>query len=83
MKRLLEQFEGKAKREYSAGRIAPDDDGDIAFGIAADPQHKRVIVRFGKPVEWIGFPPEQAIALAEMLIAKAREVSGKPITVKV
>jgi len=82
MKRLLEQFEGRAKREYSAGRANGEDDGDLAFGIASDPQKKLVIIRFGKPVEWIGLRAEDCVSLAEKLMEHARKIADKPLVMK-
>jgi len=35
-----------------------------------------VIIKFGKPVAWIGFPPEQAEALAASLLQKAQLARG-------
>lgn len=76
MKRFLAQVEGRAKRNYPEGRIAAEDDGELAFAIAADRERKLVILDFGKKVDWVGMPPEQAIQLAQLLINKAREVSS-------
>jgi hypothetical protein len=33
-----------------------------------------VIINFGKPVIWIGFPPWQAIEFAKVIIKHAEEV---------
>lgn len=79
MKRFIAQAEGKAKRAYSEGRINADDQGDLALAVAVDEQKKIVILSFGKPVEWIGFGPRDAVALAKMLIEKARAVSTEPL----
>jgi hypothetical protein len=81
-RRLLEQFEGTAKREYQAGRISPDDDGALSFGITTDLDHKRVIVRFGKPVEWIGLRAEDCVALAQQLIDRAKAIADKPLEIR-
>lgn len=79
--RLCDQYQGQAKRQYPHGRVSADDDGELAFRIAADAEKQIVIVDFGKPVDWIGFPPQQAIELAQMLIRKARDISREPLTV--
>lgn len=83
MKRLLDQFEQRARREYPRGRVGSDDEGTLAFAIAADPEHGVVRLEFGKAVSWLGMEPKDAVKLAEMLIAKAREVSAEPLTISV
>ena len=80
MKRFNDQLEGRAKRAYSEGRLKPSDDGDIAFAIAADREKGVVILDFGKQVSWLGMRPKDAVALAEKLIEKAREVANEPLT---
>lgn len=74
MERFIAQAEGKAKRSYSAGRISADDDGDLAAACAADRVRNIVILRFGKPVEWIGLRPAECKQLIDTLTAKLREL---------
>jgi hypothetical protein len=83
LKRLMDQLEGRAKRNYSEGRASVTDDGDLALAVAADRAKKIVVIDFGKQVDWIGMGPEQAVGLAEMLIAKAREASDRPLSVNI
>lgn len=75
------QQNGEARRAWPNGRVAAEDDGQLAFAIGADRDKGIVFVDFGKDVSWIGLPPEQAVALAELLIANAKKVSEKPLTV--
>jgi len=81
MKRFLEQVEGKAKRQFPAGRMGHDDDGTLAFAITTDTQRKVVTIRFGKPVEWIGLGPDDCVKLAQKLIDCAKEISDKPLMI--
>lgn len=83
MKRFLEQMEGRAKREYSAGRLKATDDGDLAMAITADKANGVVVIDFGKQVTWIGLGPAECVNLAEMLISKAKEISSEPITLNI
>ena len=83
LKRLLDQFEGRARRAYSEGRLHKDDEGDLAMAITADHQNGVVILDFGKRVKWLGLPPDQAVRLAESLIASARQVAKEPLTVNI
>lgn len=65
-----------ATGRYPEGRLGKHDEGEIAFAVAADPKHKKVLINFGKPVAFLGMNADQAIALGEMLIAKGRELKG-------
>ncbi len=81
MKRLLDQFEGRARRTWSEGCINSDDEGDLSMAFTADKEHGVVVIDFGKPVKWLGLPPEQVAKLVEILVEKAREVAKEPFTV--
>ncbi len=83
MKRLLDQFEDRARRSWPEGRINSDDEGELAMACTADKEHGVVVLDFGKPVKWVGLPPQEAVRMAEILIAKAREVAKGPLVVNV
>lgn len=80
LKQMLERFNaqvnGAPLRNYSMGRIGPEDDGDLAMAVAVDRPHKVIILRFGKPVEWIGLNVEHAEAVVNMLTEKIAELKG-------
>lgn len=76
MRRFIEQMNGTARREYPAGRMGAADDGALSFAIAADAKHQTVIVRFGKPVEWIGLGIDDIDRLIEQLTEKKLELRG-------
>ena len=57
---------------FPLGKVSHSDEGEIQFGIAADPIKNKVVINFGEPTAWIGFDAEQAEQLAESLLAKAR-----------
>lgn len=71
-------YQGKEKLgatgRFPLGKLTPDDEGEIQFAVAADPQTRTVILDFGKPVVWIGIPREDAQKLAEMLMEKVKEL---------
>lgn len=81
MKRFIDQAEGKAKRAFSQGRLSAEDDGDLAIAISADLVHKRVIINFGKHVDWIGLDANDCVGLAKMLIEKAKLVATGPLVI--
>lgn len=78
MKRFLDQVDGNAKREYSAGRMGAEDDGDLAIAMTTDTRHSVIVIRFGKPVEWIGLGIADAEHMIEQLEGRLREFRGVP-----
>lgn len=78
--RFIAQAEGKVKRQYSMGRISPDDDGDLAMAFTADKAKNIVVLRFGKPVEWIGMGPAEVNGMINLLVEKMHEL-GEPVIV--
>ncbi len=83
MQRFIDQINGEARRQYSAGRIAPDDDGDLSLAVAADPKKKIVAIHFGKSVTWIGLGEKELTAFINLLIQKRREIATAPFTLSV
>ncbi len=69
--RLLDQFLNKAQQSFQDGRLNRKDEGELAFAIATDPENQVVIIKFGKPVAWVGMPKRQALELAALLTEHA------------
>lgn len=61
-------------RTYSEGKIHPNDEGDIAFRIAADPERNVIVLEFAKPVLWIALPPALAKQLSETIARHLEEL---------
>ncbi len=74
--RMQGQLDGTARREYSAGRMGHEDDGDLAYALATDARHGVIVMRFGKPVEWIGLGIEDTEKLRDELTERLRELRG-------
>lgn len=76
--KALLAFKPWNKREMGAtsrhpqGRLTDDDEGELKMGVAHDTLDGLVKINFGKPVAWLGLPPENAIALAETILKHAR-----------
>lgn len=79
--RFNDQVAGRAQRSWSDGRISATDDGDLAFAIGPHPEKELVVIDFGKPVEFVAMPPQQAIDLAQSLIKHARALSTTPLKI--
>lgn len=73
-KRLLDQFLNRATPKFPAGHINADDDGELAFAVAADLRRNVVIINFGKPVDWIGLGKKEVLMLANLLHDKAKQL---------
>jgi hypothetical protein len=67
----LRQEMRKLMGEYPNGRMNADDAGAIAMAVGHE--DGRVVIKFPKPVAWIGFSGDEAIALAQTLIDHARK----------
>jgi hypothetical protein len=63
-----------ATGRFPMGKLTESDEGEIAFGVAADKSAGKVIINFGKPTAWVGMDREQALALAESLKQKADDL---------
>jgi hypothetical protein len=65
--------------EYPDGKLNAQDEGGIAIAVATE--NGRVILRFPKPVAWIGFTADEAAELAMLIMRHARKVGlTKPVT---
>jgi hypothetical protein len=63
-----------ATNKFPQGKLNDNDEGEIAFGVAADKENGKVLINFGKPVAWFGMDREQAIELANTLRQKADDL---------
>jgi hypothetical protein len=76
---FLKEFKPWNKRRFGAtgefpqGKLNDSDEGSLKIGIAYDKLNGVVHVEFGKPVTWLGLPPNEAIAFANSILMKARE----------
>lgn len=61
--------------DFPRGRLSPTDEGGIKFAVGG--KDGVVIIDFGKPVVWVGMPPEQARQLAESLVKHADNIESK------
>lgn len=62
--------------QYPDGKMSEDDEG--AISVALGIKDGKVMIIYPKPVAWIAYPPEEAIAFGAAIIAKAQEVI-KPV----
>lgn len=76
IKRFMEQATGTAKRQYPSGRMGAEDDGDLTYAMANDDRHKTIVIRFAKPVQWIGLDLKSAEELRDQLTERILALRG-------
>jgi hypothetical protein len=76
IKRFVEQLGGNYEKQFPDGKISDDDEGDLAFAIAADPRRQLIIIRFAQPTHWFAMGPEQAEQVIGHLNDKLLELKG-------
>lgn len=60
--------------EFPKGKIAPDDNGGLRFGITAIQEKNVIVFQFGKPVSWFALYPDDIKVLIKALTEKLREL---------
>jgi hypothetical protein len=69
-------------QQYPNGKLNESDDGALAMTVGTD--NGRVRIHFHKPIQWVAFPPEQAVELAQCLIKVARQLGfSKTVTLEI
>jgi hypothetical protein len=58
--------------KFPQGKLKSDDEGE--FRMAVFEQNGKIVIDFGKKLAWIGLGKDEAIALGEMLISKAKNL---------
>lgn len=82
LKKLLLETRVRDEGEFPNGRLNSDDAGALALAIAVE--DGKVCMHFAKSVEWIGFTPQQAMDLANLLMQNARKAGSKePLTLRI
>jgi hypothetical protein len=61
-----------ATGDFPDGKLGEQDD---ALRLSIGHEQGKVMIHFGKPVAWLGMPPQDAIEFASLLIKQARAVA--------
>lgn len=75
-KRFIDQLMGQGRREYPDGRMGAEDDGALSYAIATDDRHRTIVIRFPKPVTWIGLDVKSAEQLRDQLTERLLALRG-------
>lgn len=78
---LLKDVQRRITGEFPQGRLNASDEGAIALNIGHE--NGKVKIIFPKPVNWIGFTPEEAVTIAESLIKHARACATQPLSINI
>lgn len=65
LQRFMDELQGRADRRWPDGRISGEDDGQLTFAVAIDPNTNTLRIEFSKPTEWIAFDRQSAIAFRD------------------
>ena len=80
--RWNKRIKEKTMPKYPEGKLNDKDEGELSFVIGEE--NGKVVLHFGKPILWVGMPPEMAMDLASSLIKHARNIGvTKPITIDI
>lgn len=71
----IKTFKLGATGEFPKGKIHESDEGETR--IAVGHREGNVILDFGTPTTWLGFPPETALELARAIQQHAHEALGQ------
>lgn len=68
--------------EFPDGKLNPDDAGAVAMAVGVE--SGRVILRFPKPIAWVGMTGDEAFELAQCLLRNARNAGvTAPLIIRV
>lgn len=82
VQRSLSDAMSRLLGEHPNGRMNADDAGALAFAVGTEAG--RVVVRFPKPVAWIGMTGDEALGLAQLLIKHAKHAGiTSPLIIRV
>lgn len=70
----LKDFRLGPTKQFPRGKIHQSDEGGIQISVGHN--EGNVILQFGKPIAWLGFPPEQALELARTIQQHAHAALG-------
>jgi hypothetical protein len=70
-------------RQYPKGRMSADDDGQTTIGVASDFRAKRIVLKFARPMNWIGLDLDASIGLINLLASHVSNTFGVEVAVQI
>lgn len=61
--------------EFPGGKLGPNDEGELKIAIAV--KDGRIVIMFGKQIEWLGLRPGDARKIAEALNHHANRIEAE------
>jgi hypothetical protein len=68
--------DGPEDQQFPDGKLDPSDEGEATMAIGV--VQGRIVMRFRKPILWVGMRPYEAAQLAQALLARALEAGWTP-----
>lgn len=79
-KELEEQVGLGPTGKFPKGKIKEEDDGELAFAIT---HHKgKVVIDFGKPIQWLAVDTKMATEIADSLMKFVAEIEKANLIIK-
>ena len=69
-------------RQYPKGRMSADDDGQTTITVASDIRAERVVLKFVRPMDWIGLDLDASIGLINLIASHASNTFGVDVSVQ-
>jgi hypothetical protein len=61
--------------DFPEGKLNEEDEGGLMMAISIESGNVRI--DFGKPIAWFAIPPDQALALASVIVGRAMEIKAR------
>lgn len=74
LRRFVDEVCGRASANFPQGKINKDDLGETAFAIASNQREGIVIIRFTKPVDWLGLDKKSALQMSALIAEHANNL---------
>lgn len=71
---------GELLGEYPDGKMNVQDEGAVAMLVQLE--EGKIVIRFPKPVAWVGFTEVEAMQLAQTLVDLSKQISKSPFSLR-
>jgi hypothetical protein len=58
--------------KYPEGRLSEDDEGGLMIAVGS--KEGKIVINFGKDISWIALNPEEAMAFADAIKTRAKDL---------
>lgn len=76
--RFISEMLQRSKPNFPQGKISDNDLGELSYAVAVDFTRNVVIIRYAKPIDWIGLDAKSCRDLSKLLCEKATQLELGP-----